>query len=296
MPAALRPRTDVLIEAGARGAGYLGAVQYRELRPHARLAAVIQSYWTLRGVGPPGGVERVVPDGSTELVLHFGESFHRIDGARGRERQSRALFVGQMTEHVLLEPGLAVDVIGVRFQPGGAGAFVRTPMPELADEIQDLSDVQSTRDSCLLDRVGELDDTDDRLAVLERELLDRIDPSAGVDPVVAHVAGRLNESGGNCSLDALAAECGLGARQLQRRFRAGVGIGPKLFARITRFQRALSMLDGRVHGRLAELAASCGYFDQAHLIRDFRQLAGITPGRFLTESHELSDHLTGIEP
>ena len=238
----------------------------------------------------------MVPDGSTELVLHFGESFHRIDGARGRERQSRALFVGQMTEHVLLEPGLAVDVIGVRFQPGGAGAFVRTPMPELADEIQDLSDVQSTRDSCLLDRVGELDDTDDRLAVLERELLDRIDPSAGVDPVVAHVAGRLNESGGNCSLDALAAECGLGARQLQRRFRAGVGIGPKLFARITRFQRALSMLDGRVHGRLAELAASCGYFDQAHLIRDFRQLAGITPGRFLTESHELSDHLTGIEP
>ena len=162
MPAALRPRTDVLIEAGARGAGYLGAVQYRELRPHPRLAAVIQSYWTLRGVGPPGGVERVVPDGSTELVLHFGESFHRIDGARGRERQSRALFVGQMTEHVLLEPGLAVDVIGVRFQPGGAGAFVRTPMPELADEIQDLSDVQSTRDSCLLDRVGELDDTDDR--------------------------------------------------------------------------------------------------------------------------------------
>lgn len=275
---------------------YHGVLQYLEVSPHPRLAPVIKSYWTLRGVGPPGGVERVVPDGSAELVLHLGESFHRIDGARGRERQSRTLFVGQMTEHVLLEPGEAVDVIGVRFQPGGAGAFVRDPMPELADEIQDFAEVESLTDSSLLERVGELDHTGDRLAALERELLDRIDPTVGVDPVVAHVADRLAESGGNGSLDVLAAECGIGARQLQRRFRAGVGIGPKLFARITRVQRAISMLDGRVQGRFAELAACCGYFDQAHLIRDFKQLAGITPGRFLAESHEMSDLLTGLEP
>ena len=271
-------------------------MQYLEFRPHPRLTPVIQCYWTIRGVGSAGDVERVVPDGSTEFVLHFGESFHRIGGAVGRERQSRALFAGQMTEHVLLEPGQVVDVVGVRFQPGGAGAFLRAPMAELADEIQDIADVGSPMDATLLERVGEFDDTHDRLAALERELLDRIDPAAEVDPLVAHVAGRLTESGGNCSLDALAGECGLGVRQLQRRFRAGVGIGPKLFARITRFQGAISMLDGSGPGRFADLASRCGYFDQAHLIRDFRQFAGITPGRFVAESHEMSDHLTGFGP
>ena len=276
--------------------GYPGALQYLEFRPHARLAPVIQCYWTIRGVGPAGGVERVLPDGATELVLHLGESFHRLDGAGERERQSRALFAGQMTEHVLLEPGEAVDVVGVRFQPGGAGAFVGAPMTEITDEIQDIADVGPPMGSTLLERVGESDDTHDRLAALERALLESIDPTAGVDPVVAHVAGRLTGSGGNGSLDALAAECGLGARQLQRRFRAGVGIGPKLFARITRFQRAILMLGEPGPGRFADLAARCGYFDQAHLIRDFRQLAGITPGRFLAESHEMSDHLTGFGP
>lgn len=271
-------------------------MQYLEFRPHPHLASVVQCYWTLRGRGPAGGVERVIPDGATELVLHFGESFLRIDGVGRRERQSRALFAGQLTEHVLLEPSTTIDIVAVRFQPGGAGAFMGAPMEELADEIQDLAIVGVPRDASLLARVGEFDDTRGRLAALERELLDRIDPTVGVDPVVAYVAARLTESGGTCSLDALAAECGLGARQLLRRFRAGVGIGPKLFSRIARFQRAVSMLAAPESVSLADLAARCGYYDQAHLNRDFRQLAGIAPGRFLAESHEMSDHLTGIGP
>lgn len=271
-------------------------MQYLEFRPHPRLASVVQCYWTLRGLGPAGGVERVVPDGATELVLHLGESFHRIDGVGRRERQSRALFAGQMTEHVLLEPSTAIDIVAVRFQPCGAGAFVRASMEELADEIQDLAVVGSPGDASLLERIGEFDDTRGRLAALERELLDRIDPAVGVDPVVAYVAAGLTRSGGTCSLDALAAECGLGARQLQRRFRASVGVGPKRFSRIARFQRAVSMLGAPGSGSLADLAARCGYYDQAHLNRDFRQLAGITPGRFLAESHEMSDHMTGTGP
>jgi AraC-like DNA-binding protein len=98
-------------------------------------------------------------------------------------------------------------------------------------------------------------------------------------------------SGGRTSVDELARAVGLSARQLERRFRARVGLGPKLLARITRFQHAFRL--ARRTPNLAEVAARAGYFDQAHLVRDFRQFAGAAPSRFLAREHELARQFAG---
>jgi transcriptional regulator GlxA family with amidase domain len=92
---------------------------------------------------------------------------------------------------------------------------------------------------------------------------------------------RLRRTGGRASIGELAAELGWSHRRLIARFREQIGLAPKTVARVLRFDRAVATLGGSTCRGLAEIARDCGYFDQAHLNRDFRELAGTTPSLFL---------------
>lgn len=92
---------------------------------------------------------------------------------------------------------------------------------------------------------------------------------------------RLRGTGGRASIGALAAELGWSHRRLIARFREQIGLAPKTVARVLRFDRAVAALGSTSSRGLAEIAFACGYFDQAHLNRDFRELAGTTPTAFL---------------
>jgi transcriptional regulator GlxA family with amidase domain len=105
----------------------------------------------------------------------------------------------------------------------------------------------------------------------------------------------VRSSGGRVSVAELARAADLSTRQLERRFHERVGFAPKLFARLVRFQRALSLL--RAGGAsLGEVAAACGYYDQPHLVRDFRRFAHESPARFLRVEHELTGHFVDAAP
>jgi AraC-like DNA-binding protein len=97
-------------------------------------------------------------------------------------------------------------------------------------------------------------------------------------PSVTRALGRLRASGGTVRVDSLAAEIGCSRRHLAAGFREQVGVSPKLLGRILRFQRAVALV-GAGPG-WAEIAARCGYYDQAHMVRDFHQFAGASPGEF----------------
>jgi transcriptional regulator GlxA family with amidase domain len=99
-------------------------------------------------------------------------------------------------------------------------------------------------------------------------------------PSVTRALGRLHESGGTVPVGAIAAEIGCSRRHLIARFREQVGVTPKLLARILRFGRVVALVDSRTRMSWAEIAQVCGYYDQAHLIRDFNQFAGSPPGEF----------------
>lgn len=228
-------------------------MQYREYAPCPELREYIRCYWTLDGriVGTPEP-QRIFPDGSMEVVFHFADPF-RHEG----ERQSGALLAGQVWEPVLLEPSPHCDVLGIRFRPGGAAAFLPFPQQEVAGRIVPLDDVWSKAGRRMYEAVG---NAVDRLAVLEQCLL-------GMGPLPAMPPLHLS------------------ARQYRRRFEAAVGISPKLLERIQRFQRSLQVM-GKTP--LAEAALACGYYDQAHLIRDCKQFAGVTPSVWLRDqSHVL---------
>ena len=251
-------------------------MRYREVAPSPELARYVQCYWFLSGSdGAAGGVQPILPDGRMELVINLGDAFRRAI-EDGWELQPQAMIVGQMGRPVVVEPTGLVDIVGVRFHPWGARAFIETPMDRFREELPGLGDVSTRLSRVVRDYEGDLRERR-TVASLERMLLSAVRRQRGTDDLVESAARLIVGARGLGSVAATAREVGLTGRQLERRFLDGVGIGPKRLSRILRFQQALMASLEQSKPNWARIAARCGYFDQTHLIRDFREFSGYSP-------------------
>ena len=270
------------------------AVQYREAAPLPQLAAFVECLWVLEGQGcAPGVPEPILPDGRPELIIHFGDAFERLDRGRAAERQPFVIYAGQLAQQLLLRPTGRVSVLGVRFHPHGAAGILAVPQHELAGIPIGLDQISSPLQDAL-SRVRSAT-ADPRIAMmLVQQALLRWTNRARLDPRVGSAVATIDRTRGRISIDALAAGAGLTCRQLERRFLADVGLTPKRLSRIARFQHALRVLGQDESKRPGtETAAACGYADQSHFIRDFRRLAGCSPGEHLLRLAELTGFFIG---
>jgi len=235
---------------------------YREHVPPAALAPYVDRLWTTEG-GVAPIPRRVLPDGCIDVVIELAPE-PAIASAR---------VVGTMTHALVVPAGSQHRIVAVRFQPGAAARFLRVDADELTDREPALAALGLRLDL----------DPRDPLRSLVRWLLTRLatSPAPRTSPVADHAIHRLVTAGP--SLAELARETGWSRQWLARECRRRVGIAPKQLGRIARLQRtiiALQTLATRPrlpsHG-LAALAPAMGYFDQAHMAKDFRELAGCTP-------------------
>jgi AraC-like DNA-binding protein len=181
------------------------------------------------------------------------------------------LVAGPQSRHTLRPVAAPLLAVGARFRPGVAPQLLRIPAAELVDRHVPLDDVMPALAARLDARLA---DAGNPLAVLQQELARSLADLGEPDPVVRAAAALLGS--GSAGVAEVADGVYVSERQLQRRFRERVGYGPKTFQRIARFQRALGRL-GSEGGGLAGAAASAGYADQAHLTRETRRLAGLSP-------------------
>lgn len=275
-------------------------MHYQELEPGPALRGRVR-YWRLTGEraaassGGSADFEPVLPDGCVEVIVHLGDPF-RVERDGRVELQPRALLAGPGTTPVRLAPTGRVDVIGAHLEAGLAAELLDVPPAELVDRLPELGAVAPELARGLRDELADPRAGDDWRAVLERRIASALDGSARPPRRVIEAAvARVRASGGRVSVAELAHEAGLSTRQLERRFRERVGLGPKTFVRIVRFQRALALLRAP-RARLAQVALRCGYYDQAHLVRDFRQFAEASPRRYVAGGHELAGHFVDAEP
>jgi AraC-like DNA-binding protein len=242
-------------------------MQYREFAPAADLRHCVDRYWSMQS-GAGDELHPVFPDGHCELVAHLGDAMRRVHGGP-EDVQPGCIFVGQMRTAVFVRATGLVDVFGIRFRPEGAWALLGSPQSELGGRIVSADDLLG-RDACRW-REG-LSEVSDRLAWTNTFLRARIRKHSA-PPVVRHavvLAGR------SMAVDQIAREANCSRRHLERLFAEYVGLTPKVFGRISRFQRALRARDSRPW---IDVAHECGYADQAHLIADFREFAGGSPGQ-----------------
>jgi AraC-like DNA-binding protein len=245
-------------------------MRYGESLPGREAAQFVERYWVLEQA-EAGAVQRVVPDGRPELILNLGAPFEMLrDGAW--QAQPKCFLAGQITGPLLLRARAGAHIVGVRLRPAGAAQLLGMPANELTGQCIELEDLG----------LAALSGRDD-LAGIEKSLLER--RTGEPDLLVEEAARLLSES---ADVAGAAQHLGVSARQLERRFQAGVGLTPKLFARIRRFQRVFPAIENAGAGWV-DGAAACGYYDQAHLIRDFRDFAGEPPAALLA-GHDLARH------
>jgi AraC-like DNA-binding protein len=215
-------------------------------------AAVVPHVIAWQSVTPPGGrVQRILPDGCLDVIWNDGRLF----------------VAGPDTTAQVGVPPAGSRCLALRFAAGSGPSVIGVPADELTDRQVPLADLWPAA------QVRRLADGTS-LAELERAVLRRWAPP---DPAMVEVARRARAGQ---PVDAIAAVCGLSARHLQRRVRAAFGYGPKTLTKILRMQRAVVL--ARRGTPFAEVSATAGYADQAHLARDVKALAGVPLGRLLS--------------
>jgi AraC-like DNA-binding protein len=236
---------------------------YREFRAPPPLAPFVECLWR-RDVTEDDVEERgvVLPDGRVDLVWIGG---------------GEALIAGPQTRFVPRPSAPPYVAVGARFHPSVGPALLGVPAHELVDRHVPLAAVDAGGAAALRRGLPADLEPDDATAGIARALV-RWSAAAGTPDPVVRAAVRLLDAPG-AAVEQVAHRVGFSERELLRRFRTSVGYGPKTLQRVLRFQRVLAALDGgQAPGEtLARLALSAGYADQAHMTRETRQLAGVTP-------------------
>jgi AraC-like DNA-binding protein len=268
-------------------------MRYAEHPPCPELAPYIRCFWVLEGASPGSVPERILPDGCVEFIINFGEPFEQLHASGGAERQPRVFVVGPTTRALLVRPSPHVGVLGIRFLPGGARPFLHAPASEVADGIFELGPL-SPIDAHVAERVHDVSDAYRRVRVAEEALIAVLRRARRAQDGVSAAVRMILATDGRVPVDHLASVQGISHRQLARRFRERVGVAPKLLCRLVRFQSVFTVIRDERPARLTDLAMRCGYFDQAHFVKEFREFTGVPPSAYLSDTHDLSDHFTGF--
>jgi AraC-like DNA-binding protein len=268
-------------------------MNYSQFEVPAPLTPWVECVWRLTGAATrEAPAHRVYPDGCLELVIHAGDPFLERAEDGGVRQQPARLIVGQMVRPVTLEPLGAIDVWGIRLHPWGGGLVFAGSAVALTGRIEQAADIAPDLTRALERAVSDpLDEASDeaRLALLCTALTARLGALAAPDPLSAHAARRLLRNPARTSVGRLAGEAGLSVRQFERRFLATVGLTPKIFARIARFQQVCTVLDATPEA-LSAAAVRCGYYDQSHLARDVRDFSGSTPAALRDIGSAMTEH------
>lgn len=246
------------------------AALFRYRVPPRPIADFVALFWYWRGHSLPRATERVLPMGTMELVIRLGAG-NAADGG----------ISGPHSEAFLIERTTQDELLGIHFKPGGAFPFLGCPAGDLHNRYATLADLWGeTNARALAGMLHEAPDVNAKFRVLER-WLERI----AVRPLVHHpavsFAMQTFEQDATPSARRTAEAAGLSQRRFIEVFREQVGLTPKLYCRIRRFQRILNRIGGAQEVDWTDVALSCGYFDQPHFIHDFREFTGLRPSEYL---------------
>lgn len=262
--------------------------EFRIIQPSPLLAPYIKNYWILKTACDSTALARTVPTGMMSLIFHRGNQLLSI---HDNYLQPRAFLSGQEKTFADLEYSGQINMISIVFHPVGVRAFFNLPINTFYNQRITAGDISDKELAELEHSLTSTEDDHLCFLLIEQFLLKRLSRLA------EHNLKRLNVTIreinlGQTDVAQLADTACLSRKQFQRIFSEYIGVNPKEFSRTIRFQRALDMLETAPETTLVALACDCGYFDQSHLIKDFKALSGYTPGEYLAACPPHSDYFS----
>jgi AraC-like DNA-binding protein len=256
--------------------------------PHPALRPYINNYWRLYTHNAPVQ-ETFLVDAKADLIFNFGVDYQRR-GLHDEQVRSSNLDAQRMYPLNVAQIG-GIRLVGVRFAAGGLAAFARVPIGDLSGQTLAADCLWGPALHTLEAQLYDALDFAAQVVLLNSFLAARLDTPPTFNSAHA-IAAQIEAGGGQVAIQHLSREVGYSIRTLDRLFSRVYGISPKQYARIVRFQTSLTALLATTRPNLAQIAATYGYYDQAHFAKDFIALAGTTPERYLAQLR----HKTEAEP
>jgi len=268
-------------------------LDFHHRSPSPALARYVDTMWLSQGTPPNHKKERVLPNGAAALIFNLAEDrIYSYDRQRPEisTHQNGALIAGPRSQYEVIDTECQRLLAGVVLRPAGAALLLGVPAYELTDVDVPLDALWGRPANRIRERLMQARTPAAKLETLERCLLEHL-PDSEPPLVVSYALALLNRPAAAPPLAEVARVSGFSQRRFIELFRYHTGIGPKTYHRIQRFQDALRRAHG---GRLVswtDLALSCGYYDQAHFVHDFRAFSGITPTEYSANRCVYASHV-----
>ncbi|MBO9729423.1 MAG: helix-turn-helix transcriptional regulator [Chitinophaga sp.] len=263
-------------------------MKYQEIPPPIYLKNHVRYFWTLEGNGTGDAPHIFGPMADGCPGLMFQQSADTTFLLNDKQLPDQLLY-GQTTKYTEMQLTGAFYSIGVCCYPNALKSIFRLNADELTNTCMDLDLLSVTKDFSLAEKLLETPSLSGKIDVIAAFLFKQINKNeSAADDITQFALDQIIQSNGSISLKDLQEQLQLTERSFERRFKQGVGISPKLFSRICRFQNSLAQLRSNKFSKLSDIAFENDYADQSHYIRAFKEFAGISPNQFQKKSTDLS--------
>jgi AraC-like DNA-binding protein len=261
-------------------------------RPKPPLSKFVDSFWLYEGYELEHKPQRILPTGTLELAINLRQNETRMVAAERPEdcwRLSGAIISGAHGRGFTPDATKETFVIGVHFKPGGAFPFLGLPADDLADTHVDLETLWGASAGRLRERLCEARTSAERFQLLQEALLSRLGHGAEQHYAVSAALEMFEKKQAGPRVSEAAKYLGLSQRRFIQVFKSEVGMTPKLFSRIQRFQQTRTFIQHNHSINWADLAVDFGYFDQSHFIREFLEFSGLSPTDYLNHHKRFAE-------
>ena len=256
---------------------------YRLYKPGFPLSQFIDFFFYYEEFHAAHCMEKLLPDGSIDLLIDLTESPKKLyndEAGTSYSTFKKSWISGMKTNYILIDASVS-NMIGVHFKPGGCYPFVDFPMRELNDLTIELTNIWGNEANSIRERILHEPNIDKRFSILEKYFLQKGKNKMEDHALVHFSVNQLTQSPQMWTIKDLSNKSGITQKHLITLFKKYVGLSPKMFSRINKFQKVIQSIEQRKKIDWSMLAYECGYFDQAHFIKEFQSFSGINPAAYL---------------
>ena len=259
--------------------------------PSRTLAPYIKRYWAIENVLDKGEicVQRIIPTGLPELLLYFTPRPKILTD--NKHLSDNVALYGHQNDFYDMELTGELSVFSIVFQPQGLMQFFKFPLNEICNRNISLKDINGQAGRDLEEKMNETNTFQQRVSIVETYLFNLLKNNFADFEFrrINHISELIKQTYGNISINQMASEACLSRKQFERIFVENIGISPKQYLKIIRFQSAIFHKQQNNNLNMTELSYESGYFDQSHFINDFKSLCGLTPKQYFAENEVCSD-------
>lgn len=271
-------------------------MNYQTFEPSNDLTTLIKCYWTLESeTEETPEKQTIIPDGCMEMIFHYRDLYRQYTENGNSLIQPKCFVIGQLTRPLEIEPTGKTGIFSVRFHPNGFLPFTTIPIKEMENTAVSLEKLFGQNGQEIEQQILTASSTAERIKLIEVFLLNRLTDNETIDRIVKSTVETILTANGQLTIDELSKQTNINRRQLERKFSSAIGLSPKQLSKTIRLQATLKMLLNKKFTSLTALAYENEYYDQAHFIKDFKELSGFTPKEFYGNNLKMSSLFYGTD-